>query len=199
MKKGRIRSTSHELNVQFGNLSSIHALFSLKPPSKRSVVIHFVPTVFFSKWPFIYATISLLCDFHFLFPPLESQFIALPCDFFFFFSPYLNYGTVSLEDNFYKIIMVPFFVLFFYCGESPVLVFNRQVISIPVRLCNECIYCLFFTQKTYRWLSILMPIRSIRRLVLKLNPHHTRPAYDYRYKSILFPLLRLSLIYDHKC
>lgn len=139
-----MRSTSHELSIQFGYLSSVCALFNLQPRPKRSVVIHFVPTVFVSKWPIIYATISLSCDFHFLFHPLKSQYIALPCKYF--FSYLNNTGTASLEENFYEIIVVHVFFFFgfvFLLWGSPVLVFNTRVIPISVCLCNECIYCLF--------------------------------------------------------
>lgn len=86
----------------------LHCSVTKPRPKTQSVVIHFVPTVFFSKWPIIYATISLLCDFHFLFHPLESRYIALPCDDFF---SYLKYGSASVEDNFYKIILVLCFLL----------------------------------------------------------------------------------------
>lgn len=112
-KKGKMRSTSHELSIQFGYLSSVCALFNLQPRPKRSVVIHFVPTVFVSKWPIIYATISLSCDFHFLFHPLKSQYIALPCKYF--FSYLNNTGTASLEENFYEIIVVHVFFFFRFC------------------------------------------------------------------------------------
>lgn len=66
-------------------ISSVPALFSHQTPSKKKrkvLSFIFVPTVFFSKWPIIYATISLLCDFHFLFHITVSILLnlgTLPC------------------------------------------------------------------------------------------------------------------------
>lgn len=64
-------------------ISSVPALFSHQTPSKKKVLsLIFVPTVFFSKWRIIYARISLLCDFHFLFHITVSILLnlgTLPC------------------------------------------------------------------------------------------------------------------------
>lgn len=90
------------------NLSSVPALLSHQNPSDNtSRPCHSFCTVFFSKWPIIYATISLLCDFLFHFVvPILLNLGTLPCLVLIFFS-YLKYGSASVEDDFYV----------FYCGD----------------------------------------------------------------------------------
>lgn len=196
-----MRSTSHELSIQFGYLSSVCALFNLQPRPKRSVVIHFVPTVFVSKWPIIYATISLSCDFHFLFHPLKSQYIALPCKYF--FSYLNNSGTASLEENFYEIIVVHVFfffsVLFFYCGDLQFLSsIHGWFRYLYVFAMSASTAFLTSPKKTHRWFSILIPIWSILRIVLKVNSNYMSHLW-LQIQMPPFLLLQLSLIYDHRC
>lgn len=130
-----------------------------------------------------------------------------PCLVSTFFSYLNNTGTASLEENFYEIIVVHvlFFFSFFFFGfvfllwGSPVLVFNTRVIPISVCLCNECIYCLFnIPKKTHRWFSILIPIWSILRKVLKRNSNYMSHLW-LQIQMPPFLLLQLSLIYDHRC
>lgn len=123
-------------------------------PSKKCCL--FAPTVFFSKWPIIYATISLLGDFHFSFPhhcfhPLESRYIALPCDDFF---SYLKYGSASVQDNFYEDCFGSVFLLW----EYPIPLFNTQVIGISVCLAlGVSTAFLRLHPKTKWWLSVSRP------------------------------------------
>lgn len=135
-------------------------------PEKKSVCYHFVPTVFLSKWPIIYATTSLLCDFHFSFPrhrfhPLESRYIALPCDNFF---SYLKYGSASVEGDFYTIIFC--FLLWRY----PTPLFNTQVIWISVCLALRVstAFLRLHPRKRLSGGSVSRPIHRLLRWVLKL-------------------------------
>lgn len=60
----------------------LHCSVTKPRPTKKVLSLIFVPTVFFSKWSIIYATISLLCDFHFLSHIIVSILLnlgILPC------------------------------------------------------------------------------------------------------------------------
>lgn len=117
------------------------------------------------------------CFPHHRFHPLESRYIALPCDDFF---SYLKYGSASLEDDFYKIILVLCFLLWGY----PIPLFNTQVIWISVCLALRVSTAfLILHPKTNCWLSVSRPIHRLR-LVLKLNSDHTRRQYHNIYRNM---------------
>lgn len=124
-----------------------------------------------------------MCDFHSLLHILVSILLnlrTLPCLVIIFFS-YLKYGSASVEDDFYKIILVLCFLLWGY----PIPLFNTQVIWISVCLALRVSTAfLRLHPKPKWWLSVSRPIYRLLRLVLDLNYDHTRQPYHYIYQNI---------------
>lgn len=173
------------------------------PRPKRVLSFIFVPTVFFSTWPIIYARISLLCDFHFLFHIIISILsnlgtlpcLALSCSYFF---SYLKYDSASVEDNFYKIILVLCFLLWRY--PSPL--FNTQVIWISVCLAlHVSTAFLRLHTKSNWWLFVSRWIHRLRQhltsIIAKFWPHKILQILKHTCMPS-FLLSRLLLIYYHK-
>lgn len=144
----------------------LHCSVTIPRPKTKSVVIHFCTHCFLLKVanyicknkPFVWLSFSFP---HHRFHPLKSRYIALPCDYFF---SYLKYDSASVEDNFYKIILVLCFLLWGY--PSPL--FNTQVIWISVCLALRVSTAFLRLHTKSNWW--LLVSRSIHRL---LRPHLT--------------------------
>ena len=127
--------------------------------------------------------------FTLFFTLLESQYIALPCDFFilfyyFLFLPYLKFGSVSHENNFYTV-----YFSFSTAGVSSSSLSYAGDLNICIISCIMCIYCLLKMTLPGSSVAVLSRGQSVGLwLVLKKNkikswPHMTTRNTEIRHLS----------------